>query len=749
MTSPPSASDPVSEPAPSKAFDRLHEKVRRWVWQQGWTQLRDVQEAAVAPLLEGKRDVILAAQTASGKTEAAFLPIVSWLLTDEGPGVRVVYVGPLKALINDQFERLDRLCEHLEIPVHRWHGDVEGGRKKEVLAEPSGILLITPESLEALFVIHGPRLGAVFAGLRYAVIDELHSFIGTERGRQLQSLLHRLELVLRRRVVRVGLSATLGDMSLAAEFLRPGRGEEVHLLEAVGEGQELRLQVRGYRTTPPDPEAPIDAEDAGGDEIAIAGHLFKTLRGTSNLVFANSRNRVESLSDHLRDLCERQRLPNEFFPHHGSLSKDLREDVERMLKEGIRPTTAVCTSTLEMGIDIGPVSSVAQVGTPPSVASLRQRLGRSGRRGEPAVLRAYIREEEVTPATHPQDRLRAELVQTIAMVELLLARWCEPPAAGALHLSTLVQQLLSLIAQFGGVLALDAWRALCESGPFAGVDQAMFADLLRALAEKDVLTQTSDETLTLGIVGERIVGHYSFYAAFTSPEEFRLVHAGRTLGSLPIAFPVTQGTFLIFAGRRWRVTSVDVEHRVIDLVPAPGGRAPLFGGSRASVHDRVREEMPRIYGGSEVPAYLDPVAQDLLAEARKDFHALGLDRRSILECGGTTLLFPWRGDRAMNTLRILLESEDLDVSHDGIALSVMSAPAEEVRTHLVALLDGELPSARILAAKVENKRREKYDGLLPVPALCADYASRDLDLDGALLAVEALLGRGRVGRSSS
>ena len=743
MTSPPSGSSPGAASSPSAAFGKLHEKVRRWIWEQRWTDLRDVQEAAVDPILGGSEDVILAAQTASGKTEAAFLPIVSMLVGKSEGSVRVLYVSPLKALINDQFERLDRLCENLEIPVHRWHGDVDGGRKKKLLAEPSGILLITPESLEARFVIHGLKVGKVFSGLGHVVIDELHSFIGSERGRQLQSLLHRVELVLRRRVPRIGLSATLGDMAMASEFLRPGRGEAVRVIEAAGEAQELKLQVRGYVAADPMPkvvgEEPSESEEPTGDEIAIVEHLFKTLRGTSNLVFANSRNRVERYADLLARLCERERVPNEFYPHHGNLSKELREDVERILKEGGRPATAVCTSTLELGIDIGRVTSIAQVGTPPSVASLRQRLGRSGRRGEPGILRGYVREREITPRTPPQDRLRAELVQTIAMVQLLLARWNEPPRVGALHLSTLVQQLLSLISQYGGVQALEAWRALCVSGPFKGVNQGAFAELLRALGEHDVLVQTSDGSLTLGLTGERIVGHYSFYAVFMTPDEYRLVHGGRTLGSLPIDYPLTVGAFLIFAGRRWKVVSVDAESLVIDLVPAPGGRAPLFGGGRALVHDRVREEMVRVYGSSEVPPYLDTTARRLLIEARGNFAALGLDKSRIVSSGSDTLLFPWMGDLAMHTIRILLEGRGLEVSHDGIALQVMGKSPREMREILEPLEASDPPSGIVMAEGVKNRLREKYDSLLPADLLAATYASGHLDPKGARRAMGRLL----------
>ena len=377
MNSARSASDRPDDA--SRAFGLLAEPVRRWVYDQGWQSLRDAQEAAIPVLLEGTTDVIIAAATAAGKTEAAFLPVCSRLASDPAPspGTRVLYVAPLKALINDQYDRLSGLCEHLEIPVHRWHGDVPGSKKSAFLKRPDGILLITPESLEALFVVRGPAVGGLLGALQYVVVDELHAFLGTERGAQLRSLLHRVELAIRRRVPRVGLSATLGDMSLAAGALRPEEPENVrHIVSASG-GQDLSVQVRGYITMPRK-----NNQDDQEAHQQIAADLFRVLRGQDNLVFANSRAAAELYAARLREMCEASGAPNEFFPHHGNLSKELREDVEAALKDRGHPTTAVATTTLEMGIDIGSVQSVAQLGAPPSVAALRQRLGRSGRRGE-------------------------------------------------------------------------------------------------------------------------------------------------------------------------------------------------------------------------------------------------------------------------------------------------------------------------------------------------------------------------------
>jgi ATP-dependent Lhr-like helicase len=725
--------------AASQAFELLADPVRRWVYDQGWQALRDAQEAAIPVLLAGTSDVIIAAATAAGKTEAAFLPVCSRLASDPAPdpGARVLYVAPLKALINDQHDRLSGLCDRLDIPVHRWHGDVAASRKSAFLKRPGGILLITPESLEALFVVRGPAVGGLLAGLQYVVVDELHAFLGTERGAQLRSLLHRVELAIRRRVPRVGLSATLGDMSLAADALRPGEPEQVRcILSGVG-GQELSVQVRGYLTAP----AKSDRRDnESQDQQQITADLFRVLRGQDNLAFANSRGNVELYAARLRELCEAAGLPNEFFPHHGSLSRELREDVEAALKDRGRPTTAVATATLEMGIDIGSVHSVAQIGAPPSVAALRQRLGRSGRRGEPAILRVYVTEPSADARTPLADELRAELVQTIAMLELLRAGWCEPPDQDALHLSTLIQQLLSAIAQHGGITAAAGHRALCGPGsPFTAVTQAQFGSLLRDLGAAEVLVQAADGTLLLGPVGERTVNHYSFYAAFTAAEEYRLFTGGRPLGTMPADLTLYPGALLIFGGRRWKVTAVDHDHKIIEAVPAPGGRPPHFSGGLGGVHDRVRAEMRSVLASGRVPGYLSATAVSLLLEARAAYARYGLADRSIFQRGPHTLLVPWTGSRAAVTLTAQLCAAGLDAANDGLIITVASAAADRVLEYLQALVAAGPADAVALAATVANKAAAKYDDWISDDLLAVDYARRALDAHGAWRAAKTLI----------
>ena len=332
-----------------KAFALLHPKVKEVIWKMGWTSLRPIQVEAIHQVLEGNGDIIISARTASGKTEAAFLPIISQIVERPSPGIRAIYAGPLKALINDQFLRLERICEKSEIPVHKWHGDVPQAAKKKLLEKPAGILLITPESLESVFVNHSQRLSSVFGNLSYFVIDELHSFLESERGAHLKSLMSRLEMKTTNRVRRFGLSATIGELDLARQWLRPLAPEQVSLITS-DEKKTVKLRVLGYQTLAPPKGVNAqsgDDEDEEEPNSSMLDDISTMYRGKSALIFANRKREIEKAADYARREAERQKIPNTFRVHHGSLSKGEREETEDALRSTSKIAT-FCSSTLEM-----------------------------------------------------------------------------------------------------------------------------------------------------------------------------------------------------------------------------------------------------------------------------------------------------------------------------------------------------------------------------------------------------------------
>ena len=731
-----------SSTSPSAAFDMLAEPVQRWIWDKGWGELRDIQERAIFTLLDGERDLIIAAPTAGGKTEAAFLPLISTVLAAPGEGgFDLVYVAPLKALINDQLGRMEDLCKQTDLPVYPWHGDITQGVKSRARANPKGVLLITPESLEALFVLRGLQIPSMFMGTRSVIIDELHALLDNERGVHLRSLLSRLEHAVGRRIRRVGLSATLSDMETVKEYLRPGNPESVDLLESGATGAGLRVQIRSY-TDGNDTDAEHDSA-----QREVTKHLFSRLRGKPNLVFAGSRQNVEWYADALREMSEKAKVPVVFLPHHANLSREHRIELEKNLKTR-RATTAICTSTLELGIDIGDIECVAQIGPPFSVASLRQRLGRSGRRpGQPAVLRMYSIERESQADSHPLDRLHLDLVRSIAMMELLTEGWCEPPAPQALHLSTLCHQVLSVIAERGGVNAGPLYDVLCMVGPFKRVGQAMFARLLRDLGspETALIEQAPDGTLLLGRQGEKLVEHYSFYAVFQSADEFRVVASGRQIGSLPATNMFVPDMTIIFSGRRWRITQVHSKDRVIEVSEDRTGRPPPFGGTTGQVHDRIMERMRAVLHEKQVPAYLDATAIRLLEGARSEFWRLHLDTRSICSVGDkSALVATWAGTVKTTTLALWLRNVGYTAAvHHGF-LEVENKSADKpLESALRDIAESPPDVSRISLPGLEQCMSEKFHRYLSTDLLYEDAITSVVDLAAMPQLAKSIVGANR------
>lgn len=742
-------SSPVSNSSPG-AFDRLHPDVQRWIWEQGWNELREIQSLAVDGILGSDNDIIIAAATAAGKTEAAFLPILSRVAGAPVDSFAVLYISPLKALINDQFRRLELLCDRLNLPVVKWHGDAAAAAKARAMRDPRGVVLITPESIESLLVRRGIEVRRLIGETAFIVIDELHAFMSGERGVHLGSLLKRLEAQAGHPIRKVGLSATIGDFTAARQFLRPGKPDDVRVLEATSGHAELRLQVRGYREPKPKTEAPQPAADGDDVEVVegsqtaqaeIAGHMFKNLRGSNNLVFASRRQDVESIADSLVHLSDTQGVPNEFFPHHGSLAKGLREELEERLKEGKLPTTAVATTTLELGIDIGSVASVAQVGPPASIAGLRQRLGRSGRReGQASVLRIYVIEPEEPDDKDLLTRLRCDVVQSVAAVRLLLQRWIEPGQDLGLGLSTLLHQTLALIRERGGARAKVIYETLCGPGPFAAVTPTDFGALLKAMGATtpSLLEQSSDGVLMLGALGEQLTDKYDFYAVFMSDEEYRIVTEHRALGTLPIFNPLRIGDYLTFAGRRWIVEAVDDRGKVIRVKAAPAGVVPKFPSQEgAPLHDRLVAEMRAVYRATDRPVFLDAEAWQLLQEGRAAYAALDLDRHSIIGDGDDTCIFHWQGTRTAETLRLALAGKGIRTIYDTVGLRAINASPHNV-AEAVKSLKLAVPTASELAAHVETLRRQKYDHLIPDGLLRDAFARSRISTEGLMAALDTL-----------
>lgn len=791
-----------------------------------WAELRPIQCDAIDEMAETLNHLIISASTASGKTEAAFLPILSSIVEDHQSSIRAIYVGPLKALINDQFRRLEDLCIMTEIPVHKWHGDASQAGKQKARNNPSGVLLITPESIESLFINHSSKLKTMFSDLSYIVIDEMHSFIGTERGAHLKSLISRLTPISKQHVRLIGLSATLGDDELAKQWLFPPDPELITLVKGKGGDKTIHCQLKGYVRsvsidapesqsseaqeikTPEDaklayrhlvkkchpdlvlsPEekeqytqymkeinavyhegrfrdlsrllAELDPEsikkihviaehiekfDKGSeDDFTIASDIIRLFYGKTALIFANSRSFIEQYADIVIRILESQKKPNCFYVHHGSLSKSEREYTEEALKT-INGTTAFCSSTLEMGIDVGNVSVVGQIGPTWSVNSLCQRLGRSGRRdGEASVLRMMIPVDEVVQKSDIVSKLYPDLLQGIALIELVAEGWCEPPDVHRLYFSTLVQQIMSTVKEYGGKRADAVYESLITNGAFRNVDKATFIQILRSMKEHDLIDQDNGD-LILGIRGERIACSLDFYSAFMTPIFYRVVHKGRLIGTiedLPGGDPNEKEKYLILAGKRWKVLSVDTERLEICVEPSKAGKVPMFGGGGLTdVHPKIREKMLDILKGDYVPTYLDETAKGMLHAARKVAKDAGLLENPFYQDGSRVIWFTWTGSKIHRTLWGLarlstdLYVDGIDGPFDDLTLC-FNAPLDKVINIFPRLIETPPPIEEIAKA-FPIPAQEKYDRYLTGELQTRLFAHNALDLSGSVKLINNL-----------
>ncbi len=757
------------------AFSLLHAGVQKAIWSMGWKELHAIQVAAIEAILGEQGHVLIAAQTAGGKTEAAFLPIISKLAANPQPSVQALYVGPLKALINDQFARLEILCEQLDIPVHRWHGDVPGTRKKRLRDDPGGILLITPESLESNFINFGNQVARIYKNIEFVVIDELHSFLASVRGIHLLSLLARLSAATARRPRLVGLSATLGDLTSACRFLEPDDPSTVRIINDASATREVRFGMKAYlqrdhpegtdsrRLTPheiADLAEQIEENDLGAtqplatklseppiprtevrpaDELdEIADDVLRAFASSTNLIFGNSKASIELLADRLHERVRLERWPADpFIVHHGSLSKDLREEGEEILKSG-RPTTALCSSTLEMGIDIGAVRAVGQLDVPWSVASTVQRLGRSGRRaGDAAIMRMYVRDDSPHRKSTLTSLLFPNLLRAVAITRLMVNKWLEPLDSDRLHLSTLVHQILSWLRQTGGTSAAMLYTALIAEGPFRNVNAEQFETLLRCLAANDLIEQMPEGELILALTGERVTAAADFYAAFQGTEEYTVRHDGEQIGKLQSSLLPPIGENIILAGRRWRVDEIVPATLCVFVSPSRGGKAPVFRGARGDVHTRVSQEMRTVLFTVEEPPYLDVSGKMLLASARRVASLSGLTRCDVLIRPSAVQWFPWLGTRGLVTLSLCAATAGIAHEADALSITYHTSP-EGFREHIRSVESRHF-TALELASRMPVKIFEKFDGALSDDLLDLANARDRLDLDAAVEAAQTAL----------
>ncbi len=724
------------------AFNLLHPLVQQELYRMKWTQLRFIQVEAIKSIHNNENHLVISASTASGKTEAAFLPIVSEMLKNPVTGINTIYIGPLKALINDQFRRVEELCQRSEIPVHKWHGDVLAGKKKVIKTSPKGILLITPESLESIFINHTSNLFKMFNNLKYIVIDEMHSFIGEERGIHLKSLILRLNKIASQDLRLIGLSATLGDMHKSGEWMTENLQKSFELITDSEQKKSVNYLILGYlkklRTELKKSEEYSEEEDVEPYEEIIED-LFLTFKNQTSLIFGNNKSKLEYLADTVSKKAEVLGHNNPFRVHHGSLSKFERECVEDELKSG-KIISVFCSNTLEMGIDVGDISIIGQIESPWSVSSLVQRLGRSGRRdGDISVMKLFISENETNENSTILDKIYNNLIQSIALTELMIEKWIEPPKVDKLHFSTLIHQILSIIAQFGGITALNLYDILITEGAFVNVSKENFSKTLRAIAERDLIEQTPERDLILGILGEKIVRRFDFYSVFKTPDEIKVIFNGKVVGTIFNDPGIMVDSYLVLSGKRWKIIEIDEVKKEILVIKAKGKKMPKFDcSSIPDIHKKIREKMQETLVSNKEYLYLNPQAKDMLQFARHTFLSIPKNERTFFQEGNHVIWFTWTGTSINLTLLILINNYlGLQAEMTEIAIIISNISKESLKEKVMTLILNH-PTELELAESFPLKSFEKYDDFLTDELKSIKFANNHLDLSGALDLIKKL-----------
>ena len=729
-------------------FSRYAPFIQDFIYRSGWQSLRGVQNAAGEAIFGTDQNVLLTASTASGKTEAAFFPILTLLEEDPPRSVGVLYIAPLKALINDQFGRLTELCEDAGIAVHRWHGDVAASRKQKLLKKPSGILQITPESLEALLIGKHMEIPSLFCDLRFIVIDEIHSLLRADRGLQTFCLIERLCRDAGCSPRRIGLSATIGSPEDAGAFLAAGSGRGT-IIPRIDGGRDIwRLGMEHFYNTPPQadegintandtlsPETPTDHAPAGADPGI--GYIFEHTRNKKCLVFTNSREECESVCQTLRGYCEANREPDRFLIHHGNLSASYRESAEEEMKDDDSLMSVCATATLELGIDIGRLERAFQIDAPFTVSGFLQRMGRTGRRGNPSEMWFVMREDHPEARAMPPECLPWYLIQGIALVQLYVEeRFVEPPRTDRLPYSLLYHQTMSTLAAHGEMTPGELASRVLTLNCFRRITQDDYRVLLRHLLETGHISRTENGGLILGLAGERIVNNYRFYAVFQENIEYT-VHAGtEQLGTIVKPPPV--GDKIAIAGRVWAVDEVDHKRREVWCTLVKGRIPAFFGLVAGDIHTRILERMQEVLREDKTYPYLMPHATCRLAEARNLFRQTGMDKCPLMHLGGNMwALFPWLGSYAFLALERFLKIRcgarlglrGLNAARPYYMQFTMRTGEEDFYRIVCEEAEKDFDPLELLYPK-ENPVFEKYDEFVPPELVRRGFALGVLDVEG-------------------
>ena len=698
---------------------QLHDAVQHHVVNTlGWSSLRPLQQRAIAPVLRGD-DALLLAPTAGGKTEAAFFPLLSRMEYEQWRGLSVLYVCPLRALLNNLEPRLASYASWTGRRVALRHGDTSAGARKRMLADRPDVLLTTPESLEAMLVSSLTTPSELFADLHAVVIDEVHAFAGDDRGWHLLAVLERLSRLAGRPLQRIGLSATVGNPEALLTWLQGSGAGARHATVVAPQVADVRA-----------PELQMDYVGTIGNAATVIASLH---RGQKRLVFADSRRTVESLALALRE------HGTETFVSHSSLSVDERRRAETAFAEA-RDCVIVSTSTLELGIDVGDLDRVLQVGAPRTVASFLQRLGRSGRRaGTPRSMLFLATDDD-------------ELLRASALLRLFSQGYVEPvlPPAQPRHL--VAQQLLALCLQEHRV-GSKTWTEWLSDLPLASAEE--LREIAMWLLDTEHLDSDSG-MLFIGPETERRYGSKHFLemlSVFTADPQFVVLHGRDEIGSVdPLVFTrrVEGPRILSLGGRAWKVTYTDWKRRRAFVEPSDQAGSSRWSGSPQPLSFAMTSAMRHVLLDGSLPGVeLSRRAIERLAAVREE-HAGRVDDAGLVVApwdSGQVRWWTWAGARANGVVAAALASvlpglvDEVDRYDNRYIKLRGDAPTSELREALLAARATFGDGLESVEAPVSDDalKQLKFAELLPPALAAATLAARGADAIGTRAVARAAL----------
>lgn len=728
-------------------FERFPEFIREFIYRHSWESLRGIQIAAARTLFETDHHLLLTSSTASGKTEAVFFPILADLRQNPPQSIGALYIAPLKSLINDQFGRMEELLEESEITVTHWHGDVAASHKRKLLEKPRGILQITPESLESMLMNRSNDIVRLFSDLRYIVVDEIHTLTGSDRGNQIICQINRLVRLIGHEPRRIGLSATVGDAGLAATWLAGGSRISVDVPTFAEGKNHWRLGMEHFyiqnlqkdQTEKARKQPPSEGEPSRGVSSLDAGYeyMYDCVKDRKSLVFSNSREETEYLTATLRQIAAARGEQDVFLIHHGNLSAAIREEAETKMKDEDSMAVTCATVTMELGIDIGRLERVLQSQSPHSVSSFLQRLGRSGRRGQPPEMMMVFREEDPLPNTPLPQLMPWELLRAIAIVQLYIEeRFIEPPVIRQMPMSLLFHQTLSMLAASGELTPKMLAERVLSLPPFWGISREDYRTLIISMVQQEYLEMTEEKGLIVGLRGEQLIKSFKFYAVFKDSEDYTVRCGSDEIGTITTPPPV--GDRFALAGRVWEVEELDITHRLIYVKGVLGKMEISWPGDFGEIHTKIQERMKRVLQEDVIYPYLKENAVQRLQNARHIARNTGMLTRSLIHLGGYSwCLFPWLGTRSFRTCRKYLKknAKALGISSiefegcNYMTFKLETLDSSEWLLQLADMVRHDRIDCMMLMEHGELPVFEKYDDCIPPDLLRRAYAVDRLRAD--------------------